>query len=313
VYRALESVGLLSRPLQKVDSTPYASAVTDRAIHYLESADDRPLFVLAHYMDTHHPYTPDEETLTEFDRHTSPVDAPALFMLTAAMVENPPPLPLRTGELERLVDFYDACIRSTDAEIGRLMDTIRYRDSDRETIVIFTSDHGDEFMEHGSLYHNNLLVEELIRVPLIFWRSADQQPRRVQEMVRHVDVMPTIAELVGLTPPDGIAGQSIAPSVTGGVPPLTIESISEGDFCTAINTPDWKIMHVDSSDTYYLYDLTDDPWGHYDVSHRYPDVFARLRGRIDSYLKEAQALSMEEPTPVNPETLRQLRALGYIQ
>ena len=197
LYRVIETLGLVTLPDYKVDTAPAAVDVTDQAIAWMDRAGDEPFFLFAHYMDVHHPYTPPAADFNEFDRGTSDMDENTLFMMTAALVRHQPPLPLRTGELHRLEDLYDACIRHTDTEIGRLISAVELLPDDRDTYIIFTSDHGDEFLEHGSLYHNNVLIEELIRVPLIVWKRGSVDGRVENALVRHIDVMPTVVELAG--------------------------------------------------------------------------------------------------------------------
>ena len=313
VYRVLDSLGIVKKPI-RTSFAPDATEVTDRGIHWLHNIKDRPFFLYLHYMDVHHPYYPPPEYELMFNSIDSDVDSRVLFAKTAAMVRNPPPLALPREELRRLIDLYDGCVRFTDEEIGRFLRELESLDSGRETVVVFTSDHGDEFLEHGSLYHTNLAIETLVRVPLIVGRiPAPETGNRVADLVRHVDVLPTIAQIIGATPPANIDGVALTPLLEGRSASVAEYSIAEGDFCTSLNMLGWKLMYVDSTDAYQLYYLADDPLGREDVSDRYPDKVADMRAILDEYLARVAELEDGAEEPLSDEAIRELRALGYLQ
>jgi arylsulfatase A-like enzyme len=267
-----------------------------------------------HYMDVHHLYGLRLDPSARFGRGQEVIDPNVLFLKTAAMVRNPPPLELPEAELRQLIDQYDSCIFETDAEIARFVKTIEELSTERETVVIFTSDHGNEFLEHGSLYHTNLLVEELIRVPLIIWRSGTKTSgSRVKPLVRHVDVLPTVAEFIGVDPPEEASGVSLFPYLLDAAHAGNNYSIAEGDFCTSLNFENWKLMHVDSAGSYELYDLAADPLGLRDVSDLYPSQLGEMKARLGTYLEKVKRLENEAQAPLSVEQVRQLKALGYLQ
>jgi arylsulfatase A-like enzyme len=313
VYRVLSELNVVEVP-DFDTNLPDATHVTDRGIDWLRRIGKRPFFLFLHYMDVHHPYLPPPEYERMFDSGSSDVDPRLLFAKTAAMVRNPPPLHLPDVELRRLVDLYDGCIRYTDAEIGRFLRELETRDLDRETYVFITADHGDEFLEHGSLYHTNLTIEPLIRVPLMVGRyPAPAGVGHFDGLIRHVDVLPTIAQLIGTQTPRNIQGVSFANLLEGGSGPTVKYSIAEGDFCTSLNTRGWKMMYVDSTGTYRLYDLTDDPLAIVDVTGKYPGKAAEMRAILDEYLASAAELEEGDEKTLSDDVIRQLRALGYIQ
>lgn len=316
VYRALGKMGLVQK-LQYTSHAPDASVVTKRGIEWLQRVKDRPFFLFLHYMDVHHPYDPPDPYVKMFGTSGGDIDTQMLFIKTAAMVRRPPPLELSREELTLLIDLYDGCIRYTDEEVGRLLDELASLNLDRETIVIFTSDHGDEFLEHGSLYHTNLVIEPLIRVPLIIGGipagSTAGGGVVADGMVRHVDIMPTVAELVGGELPPFIHGGSLAATLAGKGDWDAEYSIAEGDFCTSLNQGDWKMLYVDSTQTYYLYNLEEDPLGLVDVSDSYPLEAAEMKLFLDEYLERVAVLQTGDRKQLSEEDLKQLRALGYIQ
>src|SRR5687767_11219512 len=106
-----------------------------------------------------------------------------------------------------------------DAEIGRLLERLRELGLDRDTLVVFVGDHGEEFLEHGRTFHGQTTYGELANVPLIVWRpGAVAAGRVVEQAVETIDVMPTILAAVGLPTPKEAQGASFAPLLAEGGP-----------------------------------------------------------------------------------------------
>lgn len=315
VFRVLEAAGLMNTPRHKVGASPYAPEVTARAREWMQRLEDRPYFLYVHYMDVHHPYESDPQEVRRLAEGISAAEADRLFDLTTQLVDGPRPISLPDSLLLELSNLYDACIATVDAHVGHMLDAIRTGGAKRPTVVVLTADHGDEFLEHGSLYHTNVVVEELIRVPLLVWRSDHAwPPARIEGMARHVDVLPTLADITGATAPGGIEGTSLLDCLQRGTRAPDSLSISEGDYCAAIVTPSWKMMFVDTTGVYSLYNLVEDPAGMKDIASQHTVVRDTLRARLDRYMVGAAARARQgHPEPANEETIRQLRALGYLQ
>lgn len=309
VYRLFRYLGFLESSQEASD----AGRVTDKAIQWLHHMHDNPFFLLVYYMDTHHPYTPPPEYEEMFRSSKDETEANALFRKTAEFVRHPGKVVLTGGEIERLKDLYDASIRYVDEEVWRFIDALQETHPNRETIVIFTADHGDEFMEHGLVYHNNLLVEELIHVPLIMWSSQKEfEEHKVDELVRHIDLLPTIADWAGVAPPQEAEGVSLRPLINGTEKDLDLDLIAEGAESTCLLHKNWKILYVDSTDSYHLYDLSNDALGRTDVSRDHPEQYARLKKQLGEFLERARAAEEEGRNEMSPEMIEQLKALGYI-
>jgi arylsulfatase len=283
VYRAVAHLGLI-RPPTHPPNSPNAEAVTDRGIEWLRRVEDRPLFLFLNYEDLLPPYAPPRDYETAFSPDESVVDDRLLFTKTAAMANGSAPVRLKDGELERLVDLYDETVRYVDDEIGRFLSELEMAGLKRNTTIIFTADRGMEFMEHGSLYNSELATEETIRVPLMIGRVPEGGPgRSVGGVVRHVDVLPTVAALLETETPDGIHGSSLAPLLSGARKSGSLTSVAEGKGCLSVNTGRWKMMHVEEMDAYYLYDLSVDRLGRKDVSGTYARQSAEMKALVDEY------------------------------
>ena len=105
-------------------------------------------------------------------------------------------------------DWYDGSIRGMDAEIGRLVERLAELGLGRRTLLVFTGDHGEEFLEHGRTFHGQSVYGELSDVPLHLLAAgrACRPGATVAETVQTIDVMPTLLELSGLPVPEGDPG-----------------------------------------------------------------------------------------------------------
>jgi arylsulfatase A-like enzyme len=110
---------------------------------------------------------------------------------------------------------YDREIRYTDDELRRLFRTIDDLELAENTVFILSSDHGEAFLEHGVLGHGSRLDDEAVRVPLMFWGKGIAAGRRIGVPVAHVDLMPTILDLLGIPQPPALEGLSLVSLLRG--------------------------------------------------------------------------------------------------
>src|SRR6185436_6011947 len=172
-----------------------ADETTDVALAWLaRRGRDRPFFLWVHYFDPHHPYSPP----APYDRRFAPP-------------------PAATGLPRRAVALYDGEIAFTDHQLGRLLDAIDAEGLAARTLVVVTADHGEGLMQHGHMGHGLHLYEEAVRVPLVFrWPGSLPAGALVPGPVEHVDLVPTVLDLLGLPRGGGeIEGQSLAAALRG--------------------------------------------------------------------------------------------------
>jgi choline-sulfatase len=156
------------------DTRPTSQRVTDSAIKVLGKADNvegKQFFAWLHYFDPHSPYV-NHEGAPAFDKMES------------------------TSE-NRGRDIYDAEVWFTDQHLGRLFDWIATQSWAVETAIIVTADHGEAFGEKGFFRHNKEVWEAIMRVPLIVY-VPNAPPRRIAVKRSHIDLVPTILELMGV-------------------------------------------------------------------------------------------------------------------
>jgi arylsulfatase A-like enzyme len=229
---------------------------------------------------------------------------------------------------------YDAEIRQIDATVGRIYDALAKVGLLASTLLVITSDHGEEFGEHGYMQHGPRVDDHVLRVPLVI-RFPDAAPhgrpgQRIAQLVRTADVMPTILDAIGLPVPSGLDGVSLMPAIEQGHdlalhayaesgreflgidPELKLPGIAGKE--RMLRDRRWKIVyrHDGTQPTYRLYDLEADPGETRDMSAGHPAVAADLRAKLDALIA-TDANPTKGDTAVGAEETEKLRQLGYVE
>jgi arylsulfatase A-like enzyme/Tfp pilus assembly protein PilF len=249
------------------------------AVRWIESVRGQRFFAFVHLYEPHFPYEP-----------------PAPF---AARFPGEP---------------YQGEVAAADAALGPLLAPILEGGARSRTLVVFTSDHGESLGEHGEETHGVFAYEATLRVPLVLWAPGLFAPAVVRTPVRHVDVLPTLLDTVGLEVPRDLPGRSLRPVIAGrggGVPDSYLEALS-----SSLNRG-WAPLHgaIHESLKYVdlplpeLYDLREDPRELRNLAASRPRDLERVR----SALAALRAGDVEVGSRVREEeaTLERLRALGY--
>jgi arylsulfatase A-like enzyme len=326
--------------------------VTDLAIEALRDTDDERLFLFVHYYDPHSDYL----ALPRFHRRfVRPYEGEAegtsaqLFLYTldpdvyeacAADPEGPDctdrvamALELEADRVEydeadrrHLIDLYDANLSQTDAEFQRLIEFMRFEGLLDEALVIVTSDHGEEFLEHGGVLHSRTQYQELLHVPLIVRGPGVPAGARIATPVSLVDVAPTVLAAMGLTVPDLMDGADLSGlwqragdgSDTAQTPPEPFAGRAlyagadydeSGDNrLHAVRRGRYKLIYDATTDEYALYDLVEDPGERTDASARAPEVAEDLRRHLEARMSSIA----QGPIVTIPDRKRELlERLGY--
>jgi arylsulfatase A-like enzyme len=189
-----------------VASTP-AHYLTDQAIQLMEgfASSERPFFATVQYWDPHAPHLVPDEFFGFTDRSTLRPWANFADDLsgkprrvTRERDDFYRLHPRTEAEIVEYIGLYCDHMAMLDAQIGRLLNWVEASELADETLVIFTSDHGDMTGSHGGLIDKGLLYEEAIRIPLLF-RHKDFMPGSRDVLVSNMDIMPTVLSLCGLT------------------------------------------------------------------------------------------------------------------
>lgn len=326
-------------------------------IAWIDAHREQPFFLFWHTFEVHAPYH-DAAFLGEV---LPPGEAAALGRELAELARPEGPfLAEDLGEKalhdhggmtrEACSALYDGGVRSADRWVGRLLLALRRMGLYERTLVLLTSDHGEQLGEapgeeggrarDGHFYnaHGHTLYEELVRVPLIVKLPGPPRPARpVSAVTRAIDVMPTILDVAGLAPAAaaGMQGLSLRPLWEGASPApreAFSEALSQAWESKSLRDERYKYVvsvwprQVSRRGRSYLppsgalaavelYDLATDPGEDHDLLRRPTPAITRLAGRFDAELRRLAAEAPGRParTHLSEEALERLRALGYIE
>ncbi|MDJ0765900.1 MAG: sulfatase [Myxococcota bacterium] len=300
-----------------------AQFVVDDAIAWLNKTRPagKPFFLYVHTIDPHVPYIPPKRYWSMYD--SGPYRGPVTPTQTAKLLER-----VKTGKLTlsdrdkiRLEALYDGEISYHDDHLVRLHQALEAHGLLDNTLIIVTSDHGEEFFEHGRVGHGHSLYEELLHVPLMVrvpGNGTDGAARTAEE-VSLVDVYGTICELLGIEVPAGLEGQSLVPLLEGGkrrtYPGAAFSEFMAGQRAARLGR--YKIIYKGTRPL--LYDLKEDPRESQDLSKHLPVALGGMRDIVGVHLKRFSPTSVRAGRPkrsnkvtIDPQTERQLKALGYL-
>ncbi|HSL18185.1 MAG TPA: tetratricopeptide repeat protein [Methylomirabilota bacterium] len=259
-----------------------ADATTDRALDWLDGLDGgAPFFLWVHYYDPHIPYAP------------------------------PPPFDERYSGRP-----YDGEVAFMDSQIGRLLEHPAVAAG--RVVVAAVADHGESLGEHGERTHGLLVYDSTLRVPFILRLPGGPRGLRVSAPVSLVDLAPTFAELAALPPEvDPPDGRSLLPLLNAGAPGDASDRMVFAESQVPFLAYGWSPLRsvrrgwlkLIDAPTVELYDLAGDPGELDNLAPRRPAEVARLAAELEAWEAAGGAASTLE---VDPETARELRALGYV-
>jgi arylsulfatase A-like enzyme len=179
-------------------------------------------------------------------------------------------------------DRYDSEVWFTDYWIGKLLEFAKKQPWYENTALVITSDHGEAFGEHSMYRHAFDIWDVLVRVPLLIV-APGADPQRIKEPRTHIDIAPTLMDLMGQEPLEGFLGKSLVPEVYGAEPPqsrepLTLELAEDSNnpHRRALVKGDYKLIVYDTGWQKLLFNLKDDPGEEKNLSKSEPEKLAEM-------------------------------------
>lgn len=250
-----------------------ARVVTDLALELLKEYDSRPFFLFLHYWDTHSPYNSPKK-LTPAAANRSPGEA--------------------------LYAKYLGAVRYVDRELGRLVSRFQEEGILDDTLFIITSDHGESLREHEIFFDHHGLYDVTTHVPLILYGPRFlEQGKRDKNFVQHIDLVPTVMDLLGTPVEKGLLdGESLLPRISGGASRAADFVYMEESYVqrkSAVRTATHKyimapdgvghcnycqIVHGGPEE---LYDLRADPEENMNIAESEPELRTAMRMRLEDF------------------------------
>jgi arylsulfatase A-like enzyme/tetratricopeptide (TPR) repeat protein len=262
-----------------------ANEVLDKALPWIEQAAGVPFFAWIHLYDPHSPYRPPEPFESRYAGHP-----------------------------------YNGEIAFADSQIGRLVSLLQARGLYDRTVIVVLGDHGESLGDHGESSHGFFVYNSVTHVPFVVRAPFSQTlHRRVADPVRSVDVMPTVLDLLGAPPAQGISGVSLVPLMTGAKRELGLDAYSEAMYplhhygwsdLRALRSGRYKVIDAPRPE---LYDVDRDPAEKTNLFGERQALgdrmIAQLRTLEGGFNKTVAAMPAAD---VDPEARERLAALGYV-
>jgi len=254
IFAGLRTVANLEKK-----NVPYVNALdlTKDVLSWVENRSKKPFFLWVHYMDTHGPHV--------YPNLLNDIEGPSVnkHELKKRLDRINPSPKVCVNFLSDRINKYDYRIRFVDHAIKALFS--RLDDGTLEnSLIIITADHGEEFLDHGHFGHRPKLYDELIHVPLVIKGPGIPQGKKVDQIVQHLDIAPTILDLLDFPIPESFLGENVFKlTEREGVISETSSELNKVEIDlsklkVAYRTKDWKYIYCTDADD-ELYDLKIDP------------------------------------------------------
>jgi len=304
-----------------------AGITTAEAIEFVTKNRGETFFLWLHYFDPHTRYDPPSPFSTRYSvlQKSLPGEKTLLekhaWLQIPALKEHYVPWLENVTDEDYPVGQYCGEIAYMDSELKKLLDRLKTLEIDKETMVVFTADHGEALGEHDIYYDHRGLWEPSVRIPLII-RYPDRLPegKRVSSPVRCVDIMPTIMDLSGIPLSDagGIEGVSLVPLIQGkatGDSPIVSEHA--GRCAISICRGNWKLIDTYNNMDFLipgkvLYNLETDPEEQVNLYDKEPDIAAELERELEAWWYEKEKGS-PAPGEISERMRDNLKAMGYLE
>jgi len=312
-------------PRSKSPHFVQAEEINREAIRWLEEHWEEDFFLFLHYWDPHTPYLPPEEYRLMFYEGQNPFDQENHSMEPAKRQISYPffkkwhyDLLGNPTDANYIIAQYDGEIRFVDSAVGEIKETLRRLGIEEETLLVLTSDHGENMTEHAFFFDHQGLYEPTMHIPLIM-RFGESFPQKgIGSIVQHMDIMPTILDIVGIKSELRSDGKSLLPLIKGETEETSEEVVSTE--CTwragvAIRKGNWKFIKTIDQGLYStpskeLFNLERDPAERenlYDIERKVGD---ELELRLCRWLEEKLG---NKPNPIMVQAEKGLPARGWVK
>lgn len=309
-----------------------AERVHASALEWLDALPEHErAFVYLHTIHPHNPYDPPDDFQRRF---VGDIDSTLTATSRNLLDIKHNRLEVTTEDQRRISGLYVGALAYNDAQIALLLDEFGHRFPPEETLLIITSDHGEELFDHDGVLHGYTLYREQLEIPLIVWWPGHIEPSRIDLPTHNLDLHESLRALVGAEPSANNEGSSLWDLIAARVQEVkprdlhfaAASSVQGGIFMA--QSEQFKLVFAPrvgrnfgmgegrgrSRDAEYLFDLQADPEERLNLAGRMSPEVGWMRSRLTAWIRRGIAgeVEVEEPT-LDEESLSRLRALGYLE
>jgi len=301
-----------------------AKSVTDTTIRYIEkNGIPHNLFLFAHYFDPHAPFTPPEPYNKMYINNKLKEN----WLIETQGQKN-------TLSNKSMASLYAGEISYMDKHVGRLIDYLRRRGILEDSILIITSDHGENFWDHPTFWDHGQTVYQstMSAVCVIRLPKGQKACTKVKQLLASIDIFPTLLQYLGLEIPEGIDGQSIeladtsisfTPRIFFGQATKPRKKVETDPHwynirkARCIREANLKYIQTPYKNTEELYDISGDPYEFNNLlENPSPEMSAKateLKVKLEVWAQSANPLASRFEPSQRDETIQRLKSLGYLK
>jgi arylsulfatase A-like enzyme len=293
--------------------------LTDMAMSWLSENRNQDFFFWLHYYDPHLPYSPPDEYLPE-----DPIQRAQGKQFWNLQRVHSGLTGKTQAERSWIKALYDGEVRYVDDSIGRLLDHLETLGLYEDALIILTSDHGEEFWDHGGFEHGHSLYNELIQVPLFIKPPDNDAGRTISSYVSTRSILPTVLAYCGLdNPVQDASALSLRDLMnttdnSPATPPVASSALLYRDKQETIIFDATKYTRSIESSAQYLFNLQSDPGEEHNLIFDQPEMMNTGQSLLDDErrraleLRHLLQLGGEDATEMTPQDIEILRSMGYL-
>jgi arylsulfatase A-like enzyme len=281
-------------------------------------AGQKPFFLFLNYMDAHQPYFPAPPYDVKYPGRDRTLTYNQYFAIEFGALSGK--RPYTDADRRRDESQYDGGIAYLDACLGDLFQQLRDLGLYDNTMLVVTSDHGQSFGEKMLVGHGTSVYQEQVHVPLIIKYPRLREAKVVDDLVSHVDILPTVLTALGYPVPKTLSGRNL-----GDVPKAPVTVISESFPCDlfthlsprfrrterAVFRGPFKVI-TSTNGEHALYDLSKDPKEERNLDSQNPQMASGLDADLQHWISTLPAVQTR-PAVLDKRTVEGFRSLGYLQ
>jgi arylsulfatase A-like enzyme len=278
---------------------------------------EEPFFLYLHYMEPHSPYQPPKNWKYRFAGDYDGYD----FIregdpnpIAKMLFDDGPELDISDRDLAHLVDLYDEEIRFFDGVFRRLIGRLEAQGLLDRSLLVLTSDHGEEFLEHGLITHCRGIWDTVTRVPLILRIPGVEGGRRISAAAANIDIVPTIVDYLGIVGEDfEFQGSTLRPLIEGRDTGPRYAFADQGRY-RSVDDGRYHLILDAANGSVSLFDVRTDPLEQIDLyTDDHPEA-SRLGTALNQWLENiGQRFRLDRALADAKTKEDELRALGYIE